>query len=73
MFKNKLKLTLSILLLVIVAFAGCKSKYEKLLASSDTAKKYREAVKTKDARIAAANIELIRIKQEIKDVKVSKK
>ena len=50
MFKNKLKLTLSILLLVIVAFAGCKSKYEKLLASSDTAKKYREAVRLYDKK-----------------------
>jgi len=45
MFKNKLKVTLSILLIIIVAFAGCKSKYEKLRASSDTAKKYREAVR----------------------------
>lgn len=45
MFKNKLKVTLSILLLILVAFAGCKSKYEKLRASSDTAKKYREAVR----------------------------
>jgi outer membrane protein assembly factor BamD len=45
MFKNKLNITLSILLVIIVAFAGCKSKYEKLRASSDTAKKYREAVR----------------------------
>jgi outer membrane protein assembly factor BamD len=50
MFKNKLKSTLSILLLVIVAFAGCKSKYEKLRASSDTAKKYREAVRLYDKK-----------------------
>lgn len=50
MFKNKLKLTLSILLLVIFAFAGCKSKYEKLLASNDTAKKYREAVRLYDKK-----------------------
>jgi len=50
MFKNKLKVTLSILLLVIVAFAGCKSKYEKLRASSDTAKKYREAVRLYDKK-----------------------
>jgi outer membrane protein assembly factor BamD len=45
MFKNKLNLTLSILLLVIIAIAGCKSNYEKLRASNDTAKKYREAVR----------------------------
>ena len=50
MFKNKHALTLSILLLVIVAFAGCKSKYEKLIASSDTAKKYREAVRLYDKK-----------------------
>jgi len=50
MFKNKLKVSLSILLLVIVAFAGCKSKYEKLRASSDTAKKYREAVRLYDKK-----------------------
>ncbi|MGB4399363.1 MAG: outer membrane protein assembly factor BamD [Daejeonella sp.] len=45
MFKNKLNISLSILLVVILAFAGCKSKYEKLRASNDTAKKYREAIK----------------------------
>lgn len=45
MFKNKLNISLSILLVIIIAFAGCKSKYEKLRASNDTAKKYREAVR----------------------------
>lgn len=50
MFKNKLKLTLSILLLIIVIIAGCKSKYEKLRASNDTAKKYREAVRLYDKK-----------------------
>ncbi len=45
MFKNKLNLSLSVLLLIMIAFAGCKSKYEKLRASNDTAKKYREAVR----------------------------
>ncbi len=45
MFKNKLKVTLSILLIIMVAIAGCKSKFEKLRASNDTAKKYREAVR----------------------------
>ena len=45
MFKNKLNISLSILLVIIIAFAGCKSKYEKLRASNDTAKKYREAIK----------------------------
>ncbi len=45
MFKNKLKVTLSILLIIMVSIAGCKSKFEKLRASNDTAKKYREAVR----------------------------
>ncbi len=45
MFKNKLNIPLSILLVIIIAFAGCKSKFEKLRASNDTAKKYREAVR----------------------------
>lgn len=45
MFKNKLNISLSILLVIIIAIAGCKSKYEKLRASNDTAKKYREAIK----------------------------
>lgn len=45
MFKNKLNISLSILLFIIIAFAGCKSKFEKLRASNDTAKKYREAVR----------------------------
>ncbi|MHB1179656.1 MAG: outer membrane protein assembly factor BamD, partial [Daejeonella sp.] len=48
MFKNKLNIPLSILLLIIIAIAGCKSNYEKLRASNDTAKKYREAVKFYD-------------------------
>lgn len=45
MFKNKLNQSLSILMLFMIAFTGCKSKYEKLRASNDTAKKYREAVR----------------------------
>ena len=45
MFKNKLNISLSILVVVIIAFTGCKSNYEKLRASKDTAKKYREAVR----------------------------
>lgn len=48
MFKNKLNISLSILMVIIVAIAGCKSKYEKLRASNDTAKKYREAIKFYD-------------------------
>jgi len=45
MFKNKLNISISVLVFIVIAFAGCKSKYEKLRASNDTAKKYREAVR----------------------------
>ena len=45
MFKNELKIFISVLLITLIAFTGCKSKYEKLPASNDTEKKYREAVK----------------------------
>jgi outer membrane protein assembly factor BamD len=45
MFKNKLNISISVLVFIMIAFAGCKSKYEKLRASNDTAKKYREAVR----------------------------
>ena len=44
MFKNKRLLTWCLLLLVAVA-AGCKSKFEKLVASNDTGKKYQEAIR----------------------------
>lgn len=45
MFKNKLNIFLSILVLVFITLAGCKSKYEKLRASNDIGKKYREAIR----------------------------
>ncbi|MEJ7780011.1 MAG: outer membrane protein assembly factor BamD [Daejeonella sp.] len=50
MFKNKLNISLSILLIIIITIAGCKSKYEKLRASNDTVKKYKEAVKLYDKK-----------------------
>jgi outer membrane protein assembly factor BamD len=45
MFKKQRALTGSLLLMLIIAFAGCKSKFERLKASNDNAKKYQEAVK----------------------------
>lgn len=45
MFKNKLNLIVSTLLICTLIIAGCKSKYEQLLNSNDTGKKYREAVR----------------------------
>ena len=45
MFKKQLLLFSSVMLLLIVTLGSCKSKYEKLKASNDNAKKYQEAVK----------------------------
>ncbi|MBM3401550.1 MAG: outer membrane protein assembly factor BamD [Bacteroidetes bacterium] len=45
MFKIRLNISVSLLMLLLLAFVSCKSKYEKLRASNDTAKKYREAVR----------------------------
>ncbi|WP_374166866.1 outer membrane protein assembly factor BamD [Arcticibacter sp. MXS-1] len=44
MFKNKRLLTWCLLILVTI-FAGCKSRFEKLLQSNDTGKKYQEAIR----------------------------
>lgn len=44
MFKNKRLLTWGLLILLF-SVAGCKSRYEKLLASNDTGKKYQEAIR----------------------------
>lgn len=44
MFKKKRLLTWC-LLLVVALVAGCKSKFEKLVASNDTGKKYQEAIR----------------------------
>lgn len=44
MFKNKQLLTYCLVLLISV-IAGCKSKFEKLQASGDTAKKYQEGLR----------------------------
>src|SRR5690606_31263153 len=46
MFKNKRIIqTLTLLLLLTLGFSGCKSKFEKLRASNDTARKYQEAIR----------------------------
>ncbi len=50
MLKNKLNLIVSALLLFTLVATGCKSKYEKLRASNDTAKKYREALRYYDKK-----------------------
>lgn len=45
MFKNKRLLAVSLSLLLSVSIISCKSKFEKLRLSNDTAKKYQEALK----------------------------
>src|ERR1700761_421204 len=45
MFKKQFPYIGSFILILFIALAGCKSKYEKLRASNDNAKKYREAIK----------------------------
>jgi outer membrane protein assembly factor BamD len=45
MFKKQRNLFGSILLILIIAFSSCKSKFEKLKASNDNARKYKEAVR----------------------------
>ncbi|MGX5687313.1 outer membrane protein assembly factor BamD [Arcticibacter tournemirensis] len=44
MFKNKHLITWCLLILLAVV-AGCKSKFEKLVQSNDTGKKYQEAIR----------------------------
>ena len=45
MFKKQLTLFTCVLALLIITLGSCKSKYEKLKASNDYAKKYQEAIK----------------------------
>jgi outer membrane protein assembly factor BamD len=45
MFKKQLTLFACVLALLIITLGSCKSKYEKLKASNDYAKKYQEAIK----------------------------
>ncbi len=45
MFKKLSTLVGSILLILIIALGGCKSKFERLKASNDNSKKYKEALK----------------------------
>jgi len=45
MLKNKGLAIISLILILGLSFTACKSKFEKLRASSDVAKKYQEAIK----------------------------
>ncbi len=44
MFKKRLSLLAGVLAILIIALGSCKSKYEKLRASNDNAKKYQAAI-----------------------------
>ncbi|RKD13782.1 hypothetical protein BCY91_09475 [Pelobium manganitolerans] len=45
MFKNGRLALLASFLLIAIVFTGCKSRFEKLRASTDVAKKYQEAIR----------------------------
>ena len=45
MFKELKLLFTAAVAVIVISFAGCKSRYEKLLSSNDNSKKYSEAVK----------------------------
>jgi outer membrane protein assembly factor BamD len=50
MFKKQLTLLAGIIAILIITLGSCKSKYEKLKASNDNAKKYSEAIKLYNKR-----------------------
>lgn len=50
MFKKQLSLLTGLLAILIIALGGCKSKFEKLKASNDNAKKYKEAIRYYNTR-----------------------
>lgn len=50
MFKNKRLAFWGLALLTVLLVQGCKSKFEKLLASNDISKKYQEAIKFYDKK-----------------------
>jgi outer membrane protein assembly factor BamD len=45
MFKKQQSILGGLLIVLILAFGSCKSKFEKLKASNDNAKKYKEAIR----------------------------
>ncbi len=45
MFKNRGLMVVATMLMLVAFLAGCKSRFEKLRVSNDTARKYQEAVK----------------------------
>ncbi len=45
MFKNKHLIVSALLICLMISVSGCKSQFDKLLASNNTAKKYQEALR----------------------------
>jgi len=58
MFKKQLSVVGGLLIVLLLAFTGCKSKFEKLKASNDYAKKYREAIRLYNKRDYSKALEL---------------
>lgn len=58
MFKKQLTVVGALLIVLMLAFTGCKSKFEKLKASNDYAKKYREAIRLYNKREYSKALEL---------------
>ncbi len=58
MFKQQRSLIYSLLICLLIAVGSCKSKFEKLKASNDVAKKYQEAVKLYNKKEYSKALEL---------------
>jgi outer membrane protein assembly factor BamD len=58
MFKKQSYLFGALLIVLITAIASCKSKFEKLKASNDNAKKYKEAIRLYNKRDYSKALEL---------------
>lgn len=58
MFKKQQSLLGGLLIVLLLAFGSCKSKFEKLKASNDNAKKYREAIRLYNKRDYSKALEL---------------
>jgi outer membrane protein assembly factor BamD len=58
MFKKQYYLLGAILIVLLLAFGSCKSKFEKLKASNDYAKKYKEAIRLYNKKNYSKALEL---------------
>jgi len=58
MFKKQQSIIGGLLIVLILAFGSCKSKFEKLKASNDNAKKYKEAIRLYNKRDYSKALEL---------------